>query len=76
VAAIATELLSLTLPLERSEAVTTGTLFSFVVMIVVVLFVFAARSLGRALVVVGVTGLLLAAALWLAAGVLPLGLHT
>lgn len=44
-AALATAVLSLTLPLEPAEAVTAATLLSFTVMAVAVLFVFAARSL-------------------------------
>ncbi|GJE57133.1 iron transporter [Methylobacterium thuringiense] len=62
-AALATAVLSLTLPLEPAEAVTAATLLSFTVMAVVVLFVFAARSLR-------------VATLWLAlpVGALSLGL--
>lgn len=44
-AALATAVLSLTLPLEPAEAVTAATLLSFGVMAIAVLFVFAARSL-------------------------------
>lgn len=62
-AALATAVLSLTLPLEPAEAVTAATLLSFTVMAVAVLFVFAARSLR-------------VATLWLAlpVGALSLGL--
>ncbi|TXM90416.1 hypothetical protein FV219_22205 [Methylobacterium sp. WL122] len=48
VAALLTALLSLTLPLVRSEAVASATLVSFAVMVAVVVYVFAARTLGRA----------------------------
>ncbi|CAO4175844.1 Iron transporter [Methylorubrum populi] len=66
VAALATALLSLTLPLTRSEAVAAATLLSFAVMAGIVVFVFAQRSLLRA--TVAVTGLagLLCLGLWLA----------
>ncbi|MFE1599244.1 iron transporter [Methylobacterium sp. ID0610] len=65
IAALATALLSLTLPLARAEAVTAATLLSFAVMIGVVVFVFAARSLLRAFVGVGAAGLVLGALLWI-----------
>ena len=48
VAALLTALLALTLPLVRSEAVATATLLSFAVMVAVVVYVFAARTLGHA----------------------------
>ncbi|MEH3143782.1 MAG: iron transporter [Methylobacterium frigidaeris] len=70
-AALATALLSLTLPLTRAEAVTAATLASFVVMVGVVVYVFAARSLVRAALGVGGTALLLGGALWLAIGLAP-----
>ncbi|GJD52196.1 hypothetical protein OPKNFCMD_4958 [Methylobacterium crusticola] len=73
IAALATALLSLTLPLPRSEAVTAATLLSVAVMVGVVVAVFAARSLLRALVGVGAAGLVLGGALWLVAGAIPPG---
>lgn len=60
-AALATAVLSLTLPLDPAEAVTAATLFSFTVMAVAVLYVFAARSLR-------------VATLWLAVPISALGL--
>ncbi|AWN52665.1 iron transporter [Methylobacterium sp. 17Sr1-1] len=68
IAALATALLSLVLPMPRAEAVTTATLLSFAVMVGIVVAVFAARSVGRAAVIVGVLALVLGAALWLATG--------
>ncbi|RVU16337.1 iron transporter [Methylobacterium oryzihabitans] len=68
VAALATTLLSLTLPLPRAEAVTTATLASFAVMVGVVVSVFAARSLARAALGTGGAALVLGAALWLVMG--------
>ncbi|GJE61664.1 iron transporter [Methylobacterium trifolii] len=68
VASLLTALLSLTLPLVRSEAVTAATLLSFLVITLLALYVFAARSLGRAALTLGLVGLALAAALWLAGG--------
>lgn len=65
-AALTTGLLSLTLPLARSEAVTTATLLSFLIMIGVAVFVFAARSLGRAALSMTAVGCILGGALWLA----------
>ena len=53
IAALATILLSLTLPLPRAEAVTAATLASFAVMVGVVVVAFAARSLGRAAAILG-----------------------
>ncbi|TXM76680.1 iron transporter [Methylobacterium sp. WL103] len=68
VAALLTALLSLTLPLVRSEAVASATLVSFAVMVAVVVYVFAARALGRAaLAVVGLAAVL-GGGLWLASG--------
>ncbi|SFU62435.1 hypothetical protein SAMN02799631_01531 [Methylobacterium sp. 174MFSha1.1] len=67
-AALATALLSLVLPMPRAEAVTTATLLSFAVVVGIVVAVFAARSLGRAAVIVGVLALVLGAALWLVTG--------
>ena len=65
VAALATALLSLILPMPRAEAVTAATLASFAVMVGIVVVVFAARSLGRAAGIVGGIALLLGLALWL-----------
>lgn len=67
-ASLLTALLSITLPLVRSEAVATATLLSFAVMVAVVVYVFAARTLGRASLTVVVLGLALGGALWLAGG--------
>ena len=66
VAAAATAFLSLTLPLVRSEAVAAATLASFAIMAGAVIWVFSARSLGRAALGLAVPGLLLAAGLWIA----------
>lgn len=66
VAALATGLFALVLPMPRSEAVTTATLLSFAVMVAVVVAVFAARSLARAAALVLGLGAPLAGGLWLA----------
>ncbi|CAO4194790.1 iron transporter [Methylorubrum extorquens] len=68
IAALATALLSLTLPMTRSEAVATATLLSFAVMAGIVVLVFAMRTLLRALLTVAGTALVLGALLWLAMG--------
>ena len=68
VAALATALLSLTLPMARSEAVATATLLSFAVMAGIVVLVFSTRTLLRALLTVGGAALVLGALLWLAMG--------
>jgi Ca2+/H+ antiporter len=68
IAALATALLSLTLPMARSEAVATATLLSFAVMAGIVVFVFATRTLLRAILTVAGTALVLGALLWLAMG--------
>ncbi|KAB1076388.1 iron transporter [Methylobacterium soli] len=68
VASLCTALLSLTLPLVRSEAVTLATLVSFAIMVAAVVYVFAARSLGRAVVGLGSLSLLLGGGLWLVNG--------
>lgn len=73
IAALATAFLSLTLPLTRSEAVTTATLLSFTVMAGVVLLVFAMRSLVRATATVLCAALVLGAGVWLVAGASSLG---
>ncbi|KQT46599.1 iron transporter [Methylobacterium sp. Leaf456] len=72
VAALATALLSVTLPLPRSEAVTAATLLSFAILVGVVVLVFGLRSLLRAAAAVLATILFLGAGLWLAAGPLVL----
>jgi hypothetical protein len=66
VAALATALLSLTLPMTRSEAVASATLLSFAVMVGIVVLVFSTRTFLRALLTVGGTALVLGALLWLA----------
>ncbi|AWN38159.1 iron transporter [Methylobacterium radiodurans] len=66
VAALATGLLALVLPMSRSEAVTTATLLSFAVMVAVVVAVFAVRSVGRAAALVIGLATPLAGGLWLA----------
>ncbi|MGU3464752.1 iron transporter [Methylobacterium sp. C33D] len=66
VAALASALLALLLPLPRAEAVSAGTLASFAIMAGAVIWVFAARTLGRATLGLGLTALLLTGALWLA----------
>ena len=68
VAALLTALLSLTLPLVRSEAVATATLLSFAAMVAVVVYVFAARTLGRAALTVAGLAAILGGGLWLAGG--------
>lgn len=64
-ASLATALLSLTLPLARSEAVSAATLLSFALMLAVAIYVFAARTLLRATVTVAAIAVLLGAGLWL-----------
>lgn len=68
IAALATALLSLILPMARSEAVATATLLSFAVMAAIVVIVFATRTLLRALLTVAGTALVLGTLLWLAMG--------
>ena len=68
VAALATGFLALVLPGPKAEAVSAATLLSFAVMVAVVVYVFAARTLGRAALTVVVLGLALGGALWLAGG--------
>ena len=72
-ASVFTALLSLILPLNRAEAVTTATMLGFVVMPLAVLYVFAARSLSRAALGIGLPLGVLGAGLWLAIAVLRLG---
>lgn len=73
VAALATALLSLVLPMPRAEAVTTATLLSFAIMVGIVVVAFAARSLGRAAAIVGGIALVLGVALRLVTGSFPFG---
>ncbi|AWI90765.1 iron transporter [Methylobacterium sp. DM1] len=68
VAALATALLSLTLPMARSEAVASATLLSFAVMAAIVMLVFSTRTFLRALLTVAGTALVLGVLLWLAMG--------
>lgn len=72
-ASVSTALLSLILPMERAEAVTAATLLGFVVMPFAALYVFAARSLSRAVLGIGLPLVVLGAGLWLALSVLRLG---
>jgi hypothetical protein len=65
-AALATALLALILPGSRAEAVSAATLPSFAIMAAAVIWVFAARTVGRAASVLGFAAALLAAGLWLA----------
>ncbi|MDR7039994.1 MULTISPECIES: iron transporter [Methylobacterium] len=67
-AALLTALLSVTLPLPRSEAVAAATLPSFAVMVAAAIFVFASRSLARAALGLGALCLLLGGGLWLVQG--------
>ncbi|MCJ2133226.1 iron transporter [Methylobacterium sp. J-026] len=66
IAALASGWLALVLPGPRAEAVSTATLASFAIMAAAVIWVFAARSLGRAALVMGVVAALLSTGLWLA----------
>ncbi|WP_232631913.1 iron transporter [Methylobacterium sp. Leaf118] len=68
VAALSTALLSATLPLPRSEAVTAATLASFAILASVAVLVFAISSLRHAAAAVLGAILVLGAGLWLAAG--------
>jgi hypothetical protein len=72
-AALATGLLSLTLPLARSEAVTVATLLSFPIIIAVTIVVFTARSVARAAIGMAVLGSLLGGVLWSASGLIQGG---
>ncbi|MDF2600892.1 MAG: putative iron uptake protein [Methylobacterium brachiatum] len=71
VAALSAALLALILPMARSEAVSTGTLASFAIMAGAVVWVFAARNLVRAALVLGSIAALLAGGLWLAGAFSP-----
>ena len=68
VAALATALGAVTLPLSRAEAVSTSMLASFAVMAGAVVFVFAAATLRRAAIGILGTAAILTACLWLAGG--------
>ncbi len=68
VAALATALGAVALPLSRAEAVSTAMLASFAVMAGAIVFVFAAATLRRAALGLAGTAALLAAGLWLAGG--------
>jgi hypothetical protein len=67
VAALATALLALLLPGSRAEAVSAATLVSFAIMAAVAIWVFAVRSLARAVIGLGLIATLMAGGLWLAA---------
>ncbi|MEL6060097.1 MULTISPECIES: iron transporter [unclassified Methylobacterium] len=66
VAALASALLALVLPVARPEAVSTGMIASFAIMAAAVIWVFAARTVGRAALVLGLAAASLIAALWCA----------
>lgn len=66
VAALASALLALILPGPRAEAVSAAMIASFAIMAVAVIWVFAARTVGRATLVLTLVATLLIAALWLA----------
>jgi hypothetical protein len=68
VAALATALGALVLPLPRAEAVSAATQASFAVMAAAVVFTFAARSLARAALGIAGAAAILALGLWLAGG--------
>lgn len=71
VAALATALGSVALPLPRAEAVSAATQASFAVMAGAVVFVFAAPSLLRAALGLSGVAAFLAGGLWLAGGFSP-----
>ena len=64
--ALCSTALGLWLPLARAEAVITGTLASFAIYAGAVMWVFAARSAGRAWAGLAVPAAVLGAVLWLA----------
>jgi hypothetical protein len=66
VAALATAFLALSLPGPKAEAVSAATLASFAIMAAAIIWVFAARTLARAALVLGVAASALTFALWLA----------
>lgn len=73
VAALATALGALVLPLSRAEAVSAATQASFAVMACAEIFIFAAPTLARATLGIGAVSFVLAAGLWLAGGFSPTG---
>ena len=73
VAALSAALFALILPVQRSEAVSTGILVSFAILAAAVIWVFAARTLGHAMLGLGSVAALLAGALWLAGGFATVG---
>lgn len=66
VAALASALLALILPGPRAEAVSAATIASFAIMAATIIWVFAARTVGRATFVLALVATLLIAVLWLA----------
>lgn len=73
VAALATAVLSLTLPMVRSEAVATATLLSFAILAGAVIWVFAACTLTRAAIGLALPLALLGLGLWVALTLNPMG---
>ena len=73
VAALATALGALVLPLPRAEAVSAATQASFAVMAVAIIFTFSARSLARAALGIAGAAAILALGLWLTGGFSPVG---
>ena len=66
IAALASALLALISSGTRAEAVSTALIASFAIMAAVVIWVFAAGTVGRAALVLGIVAALLTVALWLA----------
>ncbi len=66
VAALATALLARLLPGSRAEAVSAATLVSFAIMAAMAIWVFAVRTIARAVVGLSLLAALLAGGLWLA----------
>ncbi|MCJ2064036.1 iron transporter [Methylobacterium sp. J-088] len=66
IAASASALLAVVLPGTRAEAVSAALIASFAIMAAVVIWVFAARTVGRAALVLGIVAALLTVTLWLA----------
>jgi hypothetical protein len=66
VAALATALLAVSLPGKKAEAVSAATLVSFAIMAAAIIWVFAARTLARAALVLAITASAMICALWLA----------
>ncbi|MCJ2090728.1 iron transporter [Methylobacterium sp. E-005] len=65
IAALASALLALMLPGGRAEAVSAALIASFAIMAAAVIWVFAAGTVGRAALGLGLAAALLIAALWL-----------